>query len=109
MTVAQHGATKGVALNQSTPKQVGPRAAPEPGRMSDAAQRRVQAELADGRDETNPAYLFSTTATSLLLAIVDGLIDPVRLAHETLASRGLDENGLWVGFEEAARIHGVKS
>jgi len=92
-------------MNQSTPKQVGPRAAPEPGRMSEAARRRVQAELADGRDEVNPAYLFSTTATSLLLAIVDGLIDPVRLAHETLANRGLGENGQWVGFEAAKQIH----
>ena len=76
-------------------------------RMSEAARQRVQRDLASGKDELNPAYLFSTTATSLLLAITDGLIDPVALAHQTLASRGLNENGEWVGFERAAQIHGV--
>jgi len=92
-------------MSKSTPKQVGPRAAPEPGRMSEGARKRVQEELASGRDETNPAYLFSTTATSLLLAIVDGLVDPVRLAHEQLANRGLDEDGAWCGFERARQVH----
>lgn len=76
-------------------------------RMSDAARQRVQGELASGKDELDPVYLFSITATSLLLAITDGLIDPVAIAHQTLASRGLDESGEWVGFDEAARIHGV--
>jgi len=76
-------------------------------RMSEAAHQRVQGDLAGGKDELTPTYLFSTTATSLLLAITAGLIDPVALAHQTLASRGLDENGEWVGFERAAKIHGV--
>ena len=76
-------------------------------RMSEATRRRVQEDLASGKDELSPTYLFSTTATSLLLAITDGLIDPVAIARQTLANRGLDENGEWVGFDEAARIHGV--
>jgi len=76
-------------------------------RMSEAARERVRGELAGGKDELDPSYLFSTTATSLLLAITDGLIDPVTIARQTLASRGLDEKGDWVGFDEAARIHGV--
>ncbi len=94
-------------MKQRTPREASATGAPEPRRMSEAARQRVQAELASGDDLKNPAYLFSCTATSLLLAIADGLIDPVRLAHEQLANRGLDENGQWVGFEEAARIHGV--
>ncbi len=94
-------------MSRSRPREVGPRVAPDPGRMSEAARRRVQAELASGRDETNPAFLLATTPPSLLLAIVNGLIDPVQLAREQLANRGLDANGLWVGFDEAARIHGV--
>ncbi|MFO7697898.1 MAG: hypothetical protein R6X16_12185 [Anaerolineae bacterium] len=75
--------------------------------MSEVARQRVQADLADGRDETNPEYLFSITATSLLLAIADGLIDPVALARRQLADRGLDSDGAWVGFDRAAQIHGM--
>lgn len=76
-------------------------------RMSEATRQRVQEDLASGKDELDPAFLYSVTATSLLLAIADGLIDPVALARQTLASRGLDENGQWCGFDEATRIHGV--
>jgi hypothetical protein len=77
-------------------------------RMTDAARQRVQAELASGKDETRANLLFSLTTTTLLLAIVDGLIDPVLLARRQLANRGLDENGEWVGTERAAQIHGVQ-
>ncbi|MFH1844878.1 MAG: hypothetical protein ABIF77_16935 [bacterium] len=73
--------------------------------MSPATRRQVEAELASGRDETNPDHLFSMTATALLLAINDGLIDPVRLARQQLAARGVDGNGTWVGFSRAEQIH----
>ncbi len=95
-------------MTQNTPKEVGPRASPEPGRMIEVARRGIQRELASGRDETNPEFLFQCTRVELVLAIADGLIDPVALARRELASRGLDQNGVWVGFEEAARVHGVK-
>jgi hypothetical protein len=78
------------------------------GQMSDAARQRVLAEIADGHDATSPAFLYSTTATPLLLAIAAGLIDPTLLARRELASRGLDPNGEWCGFDEARRIHGVQ-
>jgi hypothetical protein len=78
------------------------------GEMSAAARERVQADLTSGHDATSPAYIFSTTATSLLLAIAAGLLDPVALARRELASRGLDGDGAWCGFDEARRIHGVK-
>jgi hypothetical protein len=82
--------------------------APASGGMSEDARRRVLADLASGRDQTNPAYIFSTTATSLLLAIAAGLLDPVALARRELASRGLDADGEWCGFDRAAQIHGVR-
>jgi hypothetical protein len=75
--------------------------------MTPAARQRVQADLTSGHDATNPAYIYSTTATALLLAIAAGLIDPVALARRELASRGLDADGTWVGFDRAAQIHGV--
>lgn len=42
------------------------------------------------------------------VGILDGTIDAKRLAHEVLASRGLDATGTWVGFPEAARLHRIK-
>jgi hypothetical protein len=73
--------------------------------MTDAARERVLADLASGRDATDPRFLFSTTSTSLLLAAAAGLIDPVALARRELASRGLDADGAWVGFDRARQIH----
>ncbi len=96
-------------MKQRPPKEVGSRTAPAPCRMSEAARQRIDREMSSGKDEFSPAYLFSATPTSLVLAIIHGLIDPVAIARETLASRGLDENGEWVGFEQAKQIHGVKS
>lgn len=41
--------------------------------------------------------------TAVLAAVARGEIDLNRLARETLAGRGMDADGKWVGFEEAAR------
>jgi hypothetical protein len=84
-----------------------PPTAPASGGMSDAARQRVLADLASGHDATSPAFLYSVTSASLLLTIAAGLLDPVALARRELASRGLDADGAWVGFDEARRIHGV--
>jgi hypothetical protein len=75
--------------------------------MTAATRERVLADLASGRDEFSPAFLYSVTSTSLLLAAAAGLIDPTLLARRELASRGLDADGTWVGFDRAAQIHGV--
>lgn len=45
--------------------------------------------------------------TKVLAAVARGEIDLNRLAREELASRGLDQNGAWVGFDKAAKIHNV--
>jgi hypothetical protein len=81
--------------------------APASGGMTDAARQRILADLASGHDATNPAFLYSVTSASLLLAIAASLIDPVALARRELASRGLDGDGAWVGFDRARQIHGV--
>lgn len=79
---------------------------PQPaGRMTATARERVMAQLAADTDETNPEFLFSTTASALLLAIEDGLIDTAHLARRELANRGLDADGLWCGFAKAREIH----
>ena len=48
-----------------------------------------------------------TALTKVLAAAARGELDLNRLAREELASRGLDQNGVWVGFEQAAKIHNV--
>lgn len=46
-------------------------------------------------------------ATKVLAAIARGEIDLNRIVREELASRGLDQNGKWVGFDKAREIHNV--
>lgn len=58
-------------------------------------------------NDENPAFLFSNTYTKLLSMIAKGEIDPVWLAKKALAGRGLDKNGLWIGFN-AAEIENFK-
>jgi len=58
-------------------------------------------------DEENPAHLFSTTWTSLLVQIANGEVDANYIARVELANRGLDKKGVWVGFAKAKRIHGI--
>ena len=49
-----------------------------------------------------------TAATTLLAAAARGELDLNRLARVELASRGLDRDGVWVGFERAREIHGFR-
>ena len=48
-----------------------------------------------------------TALTEVLAAAARGELDLNRLAREELAARGLDQNGVWVGFDQAAKIHDV--
>lgn len=59
-------------------------------------------------DELDPAMLYRTTWAELLCKIASGEVDPVQLAKKELANRGLDASGKWVGFDNAAKIHGTK-
>jgi len=55
-------------------------------------------------DETNPECTFDKINSNILSMIVKGEIDPVAMAWKTLADRGLDHCGEWVGFDQAKRI-----
>ena len=59
-------------------------------------------------DELNPQYMFALTYTELLVKALNGEIDLEMLARQEMANRGLDKDGKWVGFNAAAKIHGVK-
>lgn len=48
-----------------------------------------------------------TAMTQVLAAAARGELDLNLLAREELAARGLDKNGVWVGFDQAAKIHDV--
>ena len=78
--------------------------------MADATRNRLAAQLADPNvtDCQNPAFLFSTTTTDLLLAIAGGHVDPVALARRELANRGLDQDGNWIGHDRADDLWGVQ-
>ncbi len=45
--------------------------------------------------------------TKVLSAVARGELDLNRLACEELAARGLDDKGVWVGFDRAKQIHKV--
>ena len=45
--------------------------------------------------------------TKVLAAVARGELDLNQLAREELASRGLDDKGVWVGFGRAKEFHNV--
>ena len=45
--------------------------------------------------------------TKVLAAVARGELDLNRIAREELAARGLDDKGIWVGFDRAKQIHRV--
>lgn len=47
--------------------------------------------------------------TKVLVAAARGELDLNRLAREEMASRGLDLQGDWVGFDRARQIHQVEA
>lgn len=64
----------------------------------------MKATYTPNRDDTNPAYLFSSTPTVLLVAAASGAISLKELAMNELANRGLDQQGNWVGFKQAETL-----
>ena len=58
-------------------------------------------------DAAEISEFMQTASTKALLAAVQSVVDLNRIAAMELASRGLDRQGVWVGFERAAEIHGV--
>jgi hypothetical protein len=50
-----------------------------------------------------------TALNKVLAAAARGELDLNRLAREEMASRGLDREGNWVGFDLARQIHQVEA
>lgn len=48
-----------------------------------------------------------TALTKVLAAAARGELDLNQLAREELAARGLDDQGVWVGFDRAKHVHNV--
>jgi hypothetical protein len=64
--------------------------------------------LSEVSDYENQEYMFQTTHTKLLAKIVNKKIDPVMLAKQELAARGLDLRGKWIGHDAAEEYYGLK-
>ena len=63
----------------------------------------------DGReDELDPRYIFNMTATQLLTEALKGEFDITYLIKRQLANRGLDREGIWIGFDKAKKLHQIK-
>ena len=57
-------------------------------------------------DEQNPVFIFSKTHTELLVKALKGEIDLSKLVKNELINRGLNDEGQWVGFENAKKLLG---
>jgi len=69
---------------------------------------RIQNKLAkekEIKDENNPNYALTTITTHILSRAVKGEVDLNKIASQTLAERGQDVNGMWVGFDKAKAQH----
>lgn len=69
---------------------------------------KLSSDFANRPDDLNPKFIFSTTATALLVEALKGGFDLKHLIRQELANRGVDDSGNWVGFEKAKAIHKVK-
>lgn len=61
----------------------------------------------DENHEENVAGYLQGMNGAALAAVARGEIDIMQVVSQELASRGLDMQGNWVGFDKAAKIHGV--
>lgn len=59
-------------------------------------------------DNQSALEYLQTIPSQLLSQIIKGEIDLNALAKVELSYRGQDENGKWVGFKEAAKIHKIQ-
>lgn len=59
----------------------------------------AKAQAGTIKDELNPAFILSLTATELLSKIAKGEINLQELAKRELESRGQNIEGIWVGFK----------
>jgi len=60
--------------------------------------------LMEVADDRNPRYLFATTHSDLLAALLRAEVDLNALARAEMANRGLDRDGKWIGHQAAAAL-----
>ena len=58
-------------------------------------------------DDFNPEYAFQTLPTDLISRFAKGEYDADYFLRSELASRGVDINGVWIGFDKAKKEHKV--
>jgi hypothetical protein len=79
------------------------------GELTQTGKDRLMSKDYENRaDDINPRFIFSTTATALLVEALKGDFDIKQLIRRELANRGLNAEGNWVGFDKAAQIHKIK-
>ncbi len=79
------------------------------GELTPKGKERLMSKDYESRaDDINPRFIFSTTATALLVEALRGDFDLKQLIRRELANRGLNTEGNWVGFDKAAQIHKIK-
>jgi len=79
------------------------------GELTQTGKERLMTKDYESRaDDINPRFIFSTTATALLVEALRGDFDLKQLIRRELANRGLNTEGNWVGFDKAAQIHKIK-
>ena len=82
------------------------------------SKRSVHADTINAPEKTQVSYtsneftvdeigFIQIALTKVLAAVARGELDLNRLAREELAARGLDDKGVWVGFDRAKQIHKV--
>lgn len=67
-------------------------------------QYRKAAENGTIPDNENPIFIFSQTSAQLLAKGIKGEFSFTQLAKMTLASRGLNLKGEWIGFDKAEQL-----
>lgn len=79
------------------------------GELTQTGKERLMTKDYENRaDDINPRFIFSLTATALLVEALRGDFDLKKLIRRELANRGLNAEGNWVGFDKAAKIHKIK-
>ncbi|MBA3707126.1 MAG: hypothetical protein H0W84_14850, partial [Bacteroidetes bacterium] len=79
------------------------------GELTKTGKERLMTKDYENRaDDINPRFIFSLTATALLVEALRGDFDIKQLVRRELANRGLNAEGNWVGFDQAAKIHKIK-
>lgn len=97
----------------SQPKAAPKKAAPKKKAAAPKAAASAQADSNESgwdslSDDENPRYALQMIGSGALGSVSRGEDDLNQRAKVELASRGLDSNGKWLGFKEAAKHHGVE-